>query len=203
MGRYRRLSGCAGIWTVVPVPEIVRVQVRKIVARRFGAIHFLIDLPPTTHRGRVARAGPTSRVNGIRDELFGREPSGFRSPCRLRLRARTKRAVIVNLSPLDATLASWSVSAHSKGLTISISPLDATLTRNAGGIFLQFVLSFTPLPRFFASLPSPLPNATSRLARIFAITARRSSIDRKSTRLNSSHPSISYAVFCLKKKKQH
>src|SRR5690348_1274210 len=27
------------------------------------------------------------------------------------------------------------------------------------------------------------------------------SLDRKSTRLNSSHPSISYAVFCLKKKK--
>src|SRR5690348_17355812 len=27
--------------------------------------------------------------------------------------------------------------------------------------------------------------------------------DRKSTRLNSSHPSISYAVFCLKKKKTH
>src|SRR6266581_2357852 len=26
--------------------------------------------------------------------------------------------------------------------------------------------------------------------------------DRKSTRLNSSHPSTSYAVFCLKKKKQ-
>src|SRR5690348_17492587 len=25
--------------------------------------------------------------------------------------------------------------------------------------------------------------------------------DRKSTRLNSSHPSISYAVFCVKKKK--
>src|SRR5690348_17428768 len=30
--------------------------------------------------------------------------------------------------------------------------------------------------------------------------ARTSSLDRKSTRLNSSHPSISYAVFCLKKK---
>src|SRR5438477_3369088 len=28
-------------------------------------------------------------------------------------------------------------------------------------------------------------------------------IDRKSTRLNSSHMSISYAVFCLKKKKNH
>src|SRR6266496_2373672 len=28
-------------------------------------------------------------------------------------------------------------------------------------------------------------------------------IDRKSTRLNSSHVEISYAVFCLKKKKNH
>src|SRR5690348_18496441 len=28
-------------------------------------------------------------------------------------------------------------------------------------------------------------------------------LDRKSTRLNSSHPSISYAVFCLKKKKRN
>src|SRR6266487_3723645 len=31
---------------------------------------------------------------------------------------------------------------------------------------------------------------------------RQSHEDRKSTRLNSSHPSISYAVFCLKKKKK-
>src|SRR5689334_23890423 len=30
-----------------------------------------------------------------------------------------------------------------------------------------------------------------------------SPIDRKSTRLNSSHSSISYAVFCLKKKKNN
>src|SRR6476620_12419821 len=31
---------------------------------------------------------------------------------------------------------------------------------------------------------------------------RRISRDRKSTRLNSSHANISYAVFCLKKKKK-
>src|SRR5689334_23552665 len=31
--------------------------------------------------------------------------------------------------------------------------------------------------------------------------ARGSRLDRKSTRLNSSHSSISYAVFCLKKKR--
>src|SRR3712207_8786515 len=32
---------------------------------------------------------------------------------------------------------------------------------------------------------------------------RREGPDRKSTRLNSSHANISYAVFCLKKKKRH
>src|SRR5699024_12062123 len=32
------------------------------------------------------------------------------------------------------------------------------------------------------------------------INVRHLSVDRKSTRLNSSHVSISYAVFCLKKK---
>src|SRR2546430_11908364 len=32
-------------------------------------------------------------------------------------------------------------------------------------------------------------------------SARPQSADRKSTRLNSSHSQISYAVFCLKKKK--
>src|SRR5438477_9088996 len=40
---------------------------------------------------------------------------------------------------------------------------------------------------------------------VFACRARRnagSKTDRKSTRLNSSHMSISYAVFCLKKKKK-
>src|SRR5437899_8790382 len=39
---------------------------------------------------------------------------------------------------------------------------------------------------------APITNAEPRLTR---------TIDRKSTRLNSSHLGISYAVFCLKKKK--
>src|SRR5699024_11759068 len=35
----------------------------------------------------------------------------------------------------------------------------------------------------------------------FIFSKLRFPVDRKSTRLNSSHVSISYAVFCLKKKK--
>src|SRR5437868_12100320 len=44
--------------------------------------------------------------------------------------------------------------------------------------------------------------AISHLAgpNIGIVTAYNDMLDRKSTRLNSSHVSISYAVFCLKKK---
>src|SRR3712207_7828276 len=36
---------------------------------------------------------------------------------------------------------------------------------------------------------------------VIGVGTRWSDLDRKSTRLNSSHANISYAVFCLKKKK--
>src|SRR5690554_7244801 len=42
-----------------------------------------------------------------------------------------------------------------------------------------------------------------RPCRSTVASRRRSPLDRKSTRLNSSHVRISYAVFCLKKKKTH
>src|SRR5690348_17948990 len=54
------------------------------------------------------------------------------------------------------------------------------------------------------------PVVEGRRRRVLAVVpvrpgARRQEpgADRKSTRLNSSHPSISYAVFCLKKKKNN
>src|SRR3989440_5998820 len=40
------------------------------------------------------------------------------------------------------------------------------------------------------------------LARVRALVPQKQMADRKSTRLNSSHDQISYAVFCLKKKKK-
>src|SRR3712207_9402291 len=46
---------------------------------------------------------------------------------------------------------------------------------------------------FLAKNPNPSPEETAKLAGDLR--------DRKSTRLNSSHANISYAVFCLKKKK--
>src|SRR2546427_2786785 len=45
------------------------------------------------------------------------------------------------------------------------------------------------------------PNTKTRVNTVFT-TEERIEADRKSTRLNSSHSQISYAVFCLKKKKK-
>src|SRR5690348_17543709 len=49
-----------------------------------------------------------------------------------------------------------------------------------------------------------MPTGTGLLAGVLEVHmddfSHLNGTDRKSTRLNSSHPSISYAVFCLKKK---
>src|SRR2546427_8839652 len=47
----------------------------------------------------------------------------------------------------------------------------------------------------------PEPQSGSALGKEGRVQRGRGFLDRKSTRLNSSHSQISYAVFCLKKKK--
>src|SRR5271163_5036946 len=51
------------------------------------------------------------------------------------------------------------------------------------------------------ALPISTPPPRSRRSRLPPTRRRAGRPDRKSTRLNSSHDQISYAVFCLKKKK--
>src|SRR5256885_9906744 len=59
------------------------------------------------------------------------------------------------------------------------------------------------VPGVGLGLPPALPSALPDLHRARSAAGRRlgDGRDRKSTRLNSSHLVISYAVFCLKKKK--
>src|SRR4051812_49573683 len=57
-----------------------------------------------------------------------------------------------------------------------------------------------PYTTLFRS-PDTLAPDTSPADTWPADTSPTDTLDRKSTRLNSSHMSISYAVFCLKKKK--
>src|SRR5256884_4962681 len=60
-----------------------------------------------------------------------------------------------------------------------------------------------PYTTLFRSAPPSLPlRAHGHAAAVRVACLRPARGDRKSTRLNSSHGYISYAVFCLKKKKQ-
>src|SRR2546426_1189146 len=57
------------------------------------------------------------------------------------------------------------------------------------------------LEQLVAGLPVAEPGRLLEQAVVFGIRPPGPVVDRKSTRLNSSHLVISYAVFCLKKKK--
>src|SRR5438067_12517303 len=82
-------------------------------------------------------------------------------------------------------------------------------------LFVLFVFFFfffivpAPTEIYPLSLPDALPISCNRRRdgsrshdRCRIASGARPFKDRKSTRLNSSHVSISYAVFCLKKKKK-
>src|SRR2546429_2121991 len=62
----------------------------------------------------------------------------------------------------------------------------------------SLIIALIQLRLWFVEFMEPIAN--DRLAGVSAFVASAEA-DRKSTRLNSSHGYISYAVFCLKKKK--
>src|SRR5256885_2361402 len=83
----------------------------------------------------------------------------------------------------------------------------SVLTQVVGVVALALgasLLSVTVKTMVAASAVDEIPahESSSKEKRHFAARHLRKNADRKSTRLNSSHLVISYAVFCLKKKKK-
>src|SRR3712207_7476774 len=71
-------------------------------------------------------------------------------------------------------------------------------------LFPYTTLFRSSLGRRAGELRAPLgPHRGDPLAHVGPVEAEELQRDRKSTRLNSSHANISYAVFCLKKKAHH
>src|SRR5690606_7456613 len=74
------------------------------------------------------------------------------------------------------------------GVVMLLSLMVATFTLGLG------------MKTSMATLMDSYSTAVKDIAMILLIIAGAGALDRKSTRLNSSHVKISYAVFCLKKK---
>src|SRR5207253_10692847 len=111
----------------------------------------------------------------------------------------------------------------------SILILTVPVHHFSSHLFILFLFSLSPAPRDLHSFPTrrssdlgsrqyPRPTRLARRItgdggnRILVLqrggrgavqVPREAMQDRKSTRLNSSHVAISYAVFCLKKKNKH
>src|SRR5699024_11514553 len=100
------------------------------------------------------------------------------------------------LSQSPATATSSTLSLH------DALPISLILNREAGSFFfLGELLVDIPLP-----VDQPVEEGCGKCVACMTICPTGAIVepytDRKSTRLNSSHASISYAVFCLTKKKR-
>src|SRR5438034_1418468 len=90
-------------------------------------------------------------------------------------------------------------------MTLMRNPKKYDATRGALGAFLYGVARnrvMKHLERLPREIPLEAKNEDGTGSRIVLQDASTPATDRKSTRLNSSHTVISYAVFCLKKKKR-
>src|SRR3712207_8812767 len=74
--------------------------------------------------------------------------------------------------------------------TLFRSETDLDVPRDRTNLLVRAFERLAPADRFTFRIRSQIP----------LVGGLGSSADRKSTRLNSSHANISYAVFCLKKK---
>src|SRR5690625_6942895 len=82
------------------------------------------------------------------------------------------------------------------GLYIHTQNCEITVEASRNGMKNDSRQNHCPGKPRFTRIASPMAMATS------GIVDSTVNQDRKSTRLNSSHVAISYAVFCLKKKKK-
>src|SRR5947209_19734540 len=91
-----------------------------------------------------------------------------------------------------------------------VSFYDIYVSASRGLVFIFFLMIRRP-PRstlfpyttlFRSRARSPRPQLTRSFRQVSSCPLSSLVQDRKSTRLNSSHANISYAVFCLKKKKK-
>src|SRR3712207_7973915 len=92
-----------------------------------------------------------------------------------------------------ATTEIYTLSLHD-ALPISLNNLKSLKLIDVDYSILPFISQLTSLTHLHIKFNKPMSVPT--------ITILQHIQDRKSTRLNSSHANISYAVFCLKKKNE-
>src|SRR5205807_8300760 len=118
----------------------------------------------------------------------------------LRAMITVKKAAVLGAGTMGSQIAAHLANARIATLLLDIAPRELTADERAKGLTLESADVRNRIARGgleAAKKAKPAAFFTSDLASLITI----GNLDRKSTRLNSSHLVISYAVFCLKKKK--
>src|SRR5688572_32659868 len=204
---YHRVVDCQ--WACpahTDVPEYIRLIAQGQFSEAYlvnresnvfpGILGRVCDRPcePACRRGRV-EAEPVAicRLKRVaadhRDDVTDRLP---RAP----KQKNGKRVVCVGAGPASLTVAN------------DLMPLgyDVTIFEkwgSPGGLMRTNIPAFRLPERVLAEEIGYIVDLGVDLRLGSPVTSMKQLLDRKSTRLNSSHSQISYAVFCLKKKKIH
>src|SRR5207248_8550337 len=110
-------------------------------------------------------------------------------------------ALVYRLAPSDAAAAQSVILAFLGLGMAAVYLLGRRVAGGAEGVVAAVVFGCAPFVVFSAQrFQLDLPLA-AMVAIALVVILLTEGLDRKSTRLNSSHRTISYAVFCLKKKK--
>src|SRR5690625_6686067 len=88
-----------------------------------------------------------------------------------------------------------------RGIDLRVLNMDIGTSTTAGKLMFRIVSALAESERDLIS--ERTRSALDAKRRRGELIGGRKPTDRKSTRLNSSHVAISYAVFCLKKKKHN
>src|SRR5476651_2753731 len=97
---------------------------------------------------------------------------------------------IIRVEPLSSYLERWKAPA-------------SVMTRHGDTLYLSGLPPFDPDTGEVVNATIERQTELALEQMKLCLETAGSSLDRKSTRLNSSHANISYAVFCLKKKKKN
>src|SRR5690625_6934587 len=125
------------------------------------------------------------------------------------LLSKAAQHIVQNTAVLEITELVGCINAHldGKGRLLTISPLGGNLQGFRVSVYCRNRKHFLPgkAERFGRFTVAKLQRQYTHPHEIRAVDTlvtfgQHRSQDRKSTRLNSSHVAISYAVFCLKKK---
>src|SRR5437762_3815987 len=107
-----------------------------------------------------------------------------------------------NGTPKDSVTVSPVEVESKRASAVSWIPLDREPRIVTSSTWSLVPVPYPPNTRRHASDDTPQSRMTTRVSELGSAPSESSSpLDRKSTRLNSSHRCISYAVFCLKKNK--